>query len=206
MIHTENLNLRLLWVEWKTKMSLLSLSPPSPHSLILKCLRQRTKKKKGHLNSHNSSVAVGLITKKTDHDLPLFLLLVCFISSLLKTFNTLFKTSLYVNLTSPPMQPWRGHDLPKVTNEHHHVTHRDGLCFFKTKWKQKFFLKREINSSKRQLRPMSTREELQAEHVAQITEQLRSRGGSGRGEGFRLWKAAGEGWGRAVWGAEERVV
>lgn len=58
---------------------------------------------------------------------------------------------------------------PKSDQEHHHITHRDGLCFLKTEIKQNHFLKREINLSKRQLRPMSTREELQAEHVAQIT-------------------------------------
>lgn len=59
---------------------------------------------------------------------------------------------------------------------------------------------------------MSTREELQAEHVAQITEQLRSRGGGVRmGRGVQTlegcWRGTGDGtgWGglseelRSVW-------
>lgn len=90
-----------------------------------------------------------------------------------------------VNLTFPPIQPQWGPLSPRgPTSTITSLT--ETAC---VSLKQKYFLKkREINLSKRQLRPMSTREELQAEHVAQITQQLRSRGS---GSGVGLWRAGG---------------
>ncbi|TNN66195.1 hypothetical protein EYF80_023534 [Liparis tanakae] len=64
---------------------------------------------------------------------------------------------------------------------------------------------REINSSKRQLRPMSTRGELQAEHVVQITKHLRSGGWGGGQGGLDFGKLLARDRERAGRGAEEHV-
>lgn len=57
-----------------------------------------------------------------------------FNTKLALTFKTLFKRSPTVNQTPTTSSAECGaHFRPKVTEEHRHITHRDGLCFMKTK-------------------------------------------------------------------------
>lgn len=194
-MQTESLN--QLWAEWILKwlISDFSLLSSSTHSFILKCLGQRNKERQ-LLYSHNSSNAVRLITlagfKKQNKQTKtlkkkkikkittlsvislLFSILVCLTSSLvthLKPCVCLF----FVNLSLTTDSATAGQLSPKSDQQTpwHHSQRRLVFHFKKRKGEEENNnLKRknkERNSSKRQLRPRSTREELQAEHAAQIT-------------------------------------
>lgn len=128
-------------------------------------------------------------------------------SPLKKQKRLLKRLTLFDRLTVNPQklsnQSAGGGQLPPESDQRapSHYSQRRPV-FHKNKSKGFFFLtleidRREINSSKRQLRPMSTREELQAEQVAQITWQLES-GGLGGGGGHTLegcWLGESGGWG-----------
>lgn len=103
------------------------------------------------------------------------------------------------------------HSLPKVTDEHHHITHRDGLCFMKRKIKtNSFFLREkderweikliqeaaEANVNTRRITSWTRR----SNHMI-VTEQGSGWGGGGNRTLEGCWRAE-----RGGRGAEERVV